>query len=92
MLKYLIIHNKHEGCYDFQYYEDEVEKIRLTSITINPPKIFMFNSKQQAQDFAEAGLRRVVGALRRKCDTYRKSVMYTENLRKTPVHITTGWQ
>ncbi len=53
MLKYLIIHNKHEGCYDFQYYEDEVEKIRLTSITINPPKIFMFNSKSQAQDFFE---------------------------------------
>jgi hypothetical protein len=53
MIKYLIIHNKHEGCYDFQYYEDEVEKIRLTSITINPPKIFMFNNKDQAQDFFE---------------------------------------
>ncbi len=53
MIKYLIIHNKHEGCYDFQYYEDEVEKIRLTSITINPPKIFMFNYKEQAQDFFE---------------------------------------
>ena len=53
MLKYLIIHNKHEGCYDFQYYEDEVEKIRLTSITINPPKIFMFDTREQAQDFFE---------------------------------------
>jgi hypothetical protein len=53
MVKYLIIHNKHEGCYDFQYYEDEVAKIRLTSITINPPKIFMFNNKEQAQDFFE---------------------------------------
>jgi len=53
MVKYIIIHNKHEGCYDFQYYEDEASRMRLTSITINPPKIFMFDSKEQAQDFFE---------------------------------------
>jgi hypothetical protein len=53
MVKYIIIHNKHEGCYDFQYYEDAATKMRLTSITINPPKIFMFESKEQAQDFFE---------------------------------------
>jgi len=53
MMKYIIIHNKHEGCYDFQYYEDEASRMRLTSITINPPKIFMFDSKEQAQDFFE---------------------------------------
>lgn len=53
MVKCLIIHNKHEGCYDFQYYEDEASKMRLTSITINPPKIFMFDSREQAQDFFE---------------------------------------
>jgi hypothetical protein len=51
MVKYIIIHNKHEGCYDFQYYEDEATRMRLTSITINPPKIFMFDDKQQAHDF-----------------------------------------
>ena len=51
MVKY--IHNKHEGCYDFHYYEDEAAKIRLTSIRINPPKIFMFNTKEEAQDFFE---------------------------------------
>jgi len=51
MTRYIIIHNKHEGCYDFQYYEDEAAKIRLTSITINPPKIYLFNDKEQAQDF-----------------------------------------
>ena len=49
----MIIHNKHEGCYDFQYYEDAATKMRLTSITINPPKIFMFESREQAQDFFE---------------------------------------
>jgi hypothetical protein len=53
MVKYIIIHNKHEGCYDFQSYEDEASKMRLTSITINPPKIFMFDSKETAQEFFE---------------------------------------
>jgi hypothetical protein len=53
MVKYIILHNKHEGCYDFQYYEDEASKIKLTSITINPPKLFMFNDKEEAQDFFE---------------------------------------
>ena len=53
MVKYIIIHNKHEGCYDFQCYEDEATRMRLTSITINPPKIFMFDSKETAQEFFE---------------------------------------
>lgn len=53
MVKCLVIHNKHEGCYDFQCYQDEVARIRLTSITINPPKIFMFNTREEAQDFFE---------------------------------------
>jgi len=53
MIRYLIIHNKHEGCYDFQCYQDEVARIRLTSITINPPKIYMFSTRDEAQDFFE---------------------------------------
>lgn len=53
MVKYIIIHNKHEGCYDFKCYQDEVARIRLTSITINPPKIFMFETREEAQDFFE---------------------------------------
>ena len=51
MTKYIIIHCRHEGCYDFQYYEDEKSKTRLTSITINPPKIFLFNNKEEAHEF-----------------------------------------
>ena len=39
--KYIVIHNTHNGCYDFQYYEDHVAKLKLTSITINPPKVFL---------------------------------------------------
>lgn len=53
MIRYLIIHNKHEGCYDFHCYQDEAARIRLTSITINPPKIYMFNTRDEAQDFFE---------------------------------------
>jgi len=51
MIKYLIIHNKHEGCYDYRYYEDNESRLRVTSIRINPPKIFVFTNKEQAIDF-----------------------------------------
>lgn len=47
----MIVHCKHEGCYDFKYYEDEESKLKLTCLRINPPKIFMFNDKETAQDF-----------------------------------------
>lgn len=53
MVRYIVIHNKHEGCYDYQYYEDEMQKIRLTSITINPPKVWLFDTRDEAQDFFE---------------------------------------
>ena len=51
MVKYMIIHCRHDGCYDFPYYEDEKTRTRLTSITINPPKIFIFNEKEEAHEF-----------------------------------------
>lgn len=53
MINYIVIHNKHEGCYDFHCYQDEAARIRLTSITINPPKIYMFKTREEAQDFFE---------------------------------------
>ena len=53
MVRYLVVHNKHEGCYDYKCYEDPEAQIRLTSITINPPKIFMFDTREAAQDFFE---------------------------------------
>ena len=53
MVNYIIIHNTHNGCYDFQCYQDEAARIRLTSITINPPKIYLFNTRDEAQDFFE---------------------------------------
>jgi len=53
MVNYIVIHNTHNGCYDFQCYQDEVARIRLTSITINPPKLYLFNTRDEAQDFFE---------------------------------------
>ena len=47
----MIVHCRHDGCYDFQYYEDEKTRTRLTSITINTPKIFMFTTKEDAHEF-----------------------------------------
>lgn len=51
--KYMVIHNKHEGCYDFNCYEDKDTRMRITSIRINPPKVFLFETRDQAQDFFE---------------------------------------
>lgn len=51
--QYIVIHNKHEGCYDYHCYEDMETRMRITSITINPPKIFLFQTREQAQDFFE---------------------------------------
>ena len=53
MVNYIVIHNTHNGCYDFQCYQDEAARIRLTSITINPPKLYLFNTRDEAQDFFE---------------------------------------
>jgi len=53
MVKYIVLHNTHNGCYDFKCYQDEVARIRLTSITINPPKLYLFNTRDEAQDFFE---------------------------------------
>ena len=51
MIKYIIAHCKHEGCYDFSCYEDPANMMRITSIKINPPKIYMFEKKIQAMEF-----------------------------------------
>lgn len=51
MVNFIIVHCKHEGCYDTPILEDEITRTRITPITINPPKIFMFNDKEKAYDF-----------------------------------------
>ena len=53
MPKYLVVHCKHDGCYDFKYYEDDITKTRLSTLRINPPKVFCFETKEQASDFFE---------------------------------------
>jgi hypothetical protein len=51
MANYIIIHNKHEGCYENSSYEDNEAKLRYIPITINPPKLFLFATKEKANDF-----------------------------------------
>ena len=51
MIKYIITHCKHEGCYDFPCFEDNSSRMRVTSIKINPPKVFLFEKKLQAMEF-----------------------------------------
>lgn len=52
MIKYIIVHCKHNGCYDYGYYEEEKSGRRIKPIvTINPPKIFLFDDKAQAKEF-----------------------------------------
>jgi hypothetical protein len=49
--KYLIVHCMHAGCYDYKT-EKEDKKISLMSrVKINPPKVFMFDDKYQANEF-----------------------------------------
>ena len=47
MANYIIIHNKHEGCYENSSYEDTEAKLRYIPITINPPKLFLFTNKEK---------------------------------------------
>ena len=52
MIQYIIVHCKHVGCYDHGYYEEEkVGKRMKPIVTINPPKIFLFDNKAQAKEF-----------------------------------------
>jgi len=51
MIRYVIIHCKHDGCYDPKCVEDMETHRRITSITVNPPKVFLFTDKEQAYEF-----------------------------------------
>ena len=49
--RYIIVHCKHEGCYDPKCVLDIETNKRITPVTINPPKVFFFSDKEQANDF-----------------------------------------
>ena len=51
MSRYVIVHCKHEGFYDYKCIEDPENHTRITPVTINPPKVFFFPDKEQASDF-----------------------------------------
>jgi len=52
-MKYIIVHCKHEGCYEYKSVEDIARQTRMTSIRINPPKLFVFDDKESAGEFFE---------------------------------------
>jgi hypothetical protein len=49
--RYIVVHCKHAGCYDYNFIEHRETKTRMIPITINTPKIFMFESKDEAREF-----------------------------------------
>jgi hypothetical protein len=51
MQQYIIVHCKHEGCYNPLFFKDENPKIKVASVQINPPKIFVFDNKPEAKEF-----------------------------------------
>jgi hypothetical protein len=50
-INYLVVHTKHNGCYDYPSFEDESGKRRIFKLRINPPKVFMFKTRKQASNF-----------------------------------------
>ena len=48
MVKYMVIHTKHEGCYDTVLYNK-----RGPMVTINTPKVYLFDDHHQASLFFE---------------------------------------
>lgn len=51
MPQYIIVHCKHEGCYNPLFFKDENPIIKVASVQINPPKIFLFDNKPEAKEF-----------------------------------------
>ena len=52
-MKYIVVHCKHEGCYEYKSVEDIARQTRMTSIRINPPKLFVFDDMESAGEFFE---------------------------------------
>jgi hypothetical protein len=51
MPQYIIVHCKHEGCYNPLMFRDEKLENKISPIHINPPKIFLFDNKPEAKEF-----------------------------------------
>lgn len=51
MPQYIIVHCKHEGCYNPLMFRDEKLDNKISPIHINPPKIFLFDNKPEAKEF-----------------------------------------
>jgi hypothetical protein len=47
----MIVHCKHDGCYENCVSIDNKNNAQITQITINLPKVFLFNNKEDADIF-----------------------------------------
>ncbi len=52
-MKFIVVHCKHEGCYEPKCVEDHKTQTRAVSIRINPPKLFAFDDRESASEFFE---------------------------------------
>jgi hypothetical protein len=48
---YIIVHCKHDGCYNPLMFKDENPKTKTSHVQINMPKIFLFDNKPEAKEF-----------------------------------------
>lgn len=51
MPQYIIVHCKHNGCYNPLLFKDENPEVKISPIQLNPPKIFLFDNKPEAKEF-----------------------------------------
>jgi len=68
-MKYIVVHCKHEGCYEAKCVEDPKTQTRAVSIRINPPKLFAFEDKESASEFFEEYMNDV-DCIDPKCKSY----------------------
>jgi len=51
MPQFIVVHCRHQGCYNPLFFKDENPKVRVASVQINPPRIFLFDNKPEAKEF-----------------------------------------
>lgn len=51
MPQFIVVHCKHQGCYNPLFFKDENPKTKVASVQINPPRIFLFDNKPEAKEF-----------------------------------------
>ena len=75
MSKYIIVHCKHEGCYDYKCVQN---KSPVVPIKINTPIIFLFNEEMEAKEFFYTYMNDV-DVIDEKCKTDGEDLDHKDN-------------